>query len=133
MKYCGVVLKVCGVAVMTLVVIAALGPANLLPRTGLWQLEHFVGYFAVTLIVCLAWPRPFMVGGTLMAVAVALEALQALTPDRSANLIAALLGAGGVLAAALVAEVFMRVRRRLQAEPAPLQSPTVLRRMERRR
>jgi VanZ family protein len=133
MKYSGVVLKVCSAAVMTLVVIAALGPANLLPRTGLWQLEHLVGYFAVTLIVCLAWPRPFMVGGTLMAVAVALEALQALTPDRSANLIAALLGAGGVLAAALVAEVFMRIRRRLQAEHAPLQSPTVLRRMERPR
>jgi VanZ family protein len=133
MKYSGVVLKVCSAAVMTLVVIAALGPANLLPRTGLWQLEHLVGYFAVTLIVCLAWPRPFMVGGTLMAVAVALEALQALTPDRSANLIAALLGAGGVLAAVLVAEVFMRIRRRLQAEHAPLQSPTVLRRMERPR
>jgi len=43
-----------------------------------------------------------------MAVAALLEALQALTPDRSANLEAALLGAAGALAAALVAELFIR-------------------------
>jgi hypothetical protein len=34
--------------------------------------------------------------------------LQALTPDRSSNLLAALYGAGGVLAAALLAEYFIR-------------------------
>jgi len=43
-----------------------------------------------------------------MAVAALLESLQALTPDRSANLEAALWGAGGALAAALVAELFIR-------------------------
>ena len=45
------------------------------------------------------------------AVATLLEGLQALTPDRSANLEAALWGAAGALAAALVAELFVRVWR----------------------
>ena len=46
-----------------------------------------------------------------MAVATLLEAMQALTPDRSANLEAALWGAAGALAAALVAELSVRVWR----------------------
>jgi VanZ family protein len=75
-------------------------------------MEHFLGYFAVTLIVCLAWPRPFVVAGALVVVAGLLEGLQALTPDRHPNLIAALCGAGGVVAAALLAELFIRARRR---------------------
>jgi VanZ family protein len=75
-------------------------------------MEHFLGYFAVTLIVCLAWPRPFVVAGALVVVAGLLEGLQALTPDRHPNLIAALCGAGGALVAALLAELFIRARRR---------------------
>jgi hypothetical protein len=47
-----------------------------------------------------------MAGGAL------LEGLQAFTPDRTANLLAAVCGAGGALAAALLAELFVRVRRR---------------------
>jgi VanZ family protein len=98
---------------MVLLVIGALGPANWTPRTALgWQTDHFVGYFAITLLVCFAWPRPFMVAGALTAIAALLEALQAFTPHRSANLVAALCSAGGVLAAALVAELFIRARRR---------------------
>ena len=101
--------KACSVPIMVLLVIAALGPAKWAPRTELgWQFDHFIGYFGITLFVCLAWPRPFVVGGVIMAVAALLEALQALTPDRSANLEAALLGAAGALAAALVAELFIR-------------------------
>ena len=97
---------------MVLLVIGALGPANWTPRTALgWQIDHFLGYFAITLLVCLAWPRPFVVGGVLLAAAFLLEGLQALTPDRSANLEAALWGAGGVLAAAVVAEIFIRAWR----------------------
>jgi hypothetical protein len=46
-----------------------------------------------------------------MCVAALLEGLQALTPDRSANLEAALWGAGGALVAALVAELFIRAWR----------------------
>ena len=104
--------KVCGGVIMVLLVIGALGPANWTPRTALgWQFDHFLGYFAITLFICFAWPRPLVVGGVLMAAAFLLEGLQALTPDRSANLEAALCGAGGALAAALVAELFSRAWR----------------------
>ena len=104
--------KVLSVAIMVLLVIGALGPANWTPRTALgWQIDHFLGYFAITLLVCFAWPRPFLVGGVLVAAAFLLEGLQAFTPDRTANLVAALCGAGGVLAAALVAEMVIRAWR----------------------
>ena len=101
--------KVCSGAIVVLLVIAALGPAKWAPRTELgWRFDHFIGYFGITLFFCFGWPRPFMVGGVVMAVAALLEALQALTPDRSANLDAALWGAAGALAAALVCEVLIR-------------------------
>ena len=104
--------KVCSGVIIILLLIAALGPAKWAPRTELgWQLDHFIGYFGITLFFCFAWPRPFMVGGVVMLVAALLEALQALTPDRSANLEAALLGAAGALAAAFVAELFIRAWR----------------------
>jgi VanZ family protein len=104
--------KICSVAGMVLIVIFALGPANWQPRTGLgWEVDHFLGYFAITSVFCFAWPRPFVVGIALMAVSALLEGLQAFTPDRSANLEAALWGAGGALTAALLAELFMRVRK----------------------
>src|SRR6516164_7092099 len=101
--------KVCSLIIMVLLVVAALGPAKWAPRTELgWQFDHFIGYFGITLFFCFAWPRPLLVGGIIMAVAALLESLQALTPDRSANLEAALWGAGGAQAAALVAELFIR-------------------------
>jgi VanZ family protein len=107
-----VFMKCCSVAIIVLLVIAALGPAKWTPRTALgWQIDHFVGYFAITLFVCIAWPRPFVVGGALMVVSALLEGLQALTPDRSSNLVAAIWGAGGALAATLLAELFIRVWR----------------------
>jgi hypothetical protein len=46
-----------------------------------------------------------------MAAAALLEALQAFSPGRSANFIAALCGAGWVLVAALIAELFIRAWR----------------------
>jgi hypothetical protein len=105
--------KFCSVVVIALLVIVALGPANWQPRTGLgWQIDHFVGYFVITSIVCFAWPRPFVVGGALMVVSALLEGLQDFTPDRSANLEATLWGAGGALAAALLAGLFIRARKR---------------------
>jgi VanZ family protein len=104
--------KVLSVAIMVLLVIGALGPANWTPRTALvWQIDHFLGYFAITLLVCFAWPRLLAVGGVLMAAAFLLEGLQAFTPDRTANPVAALCGAGGVLAAVLVSELFIRAWR----------------------
>jgi VanZ family protein len=104
--------RVCSGIVMILLVIGALGPENWTPRTALgWQFDHFLGYFAITLLVCFAWPRPFVVGGVLVVAAFLLEGLQALTPDRTANLVAALCGAGGVLTAVLIAELFIRAWR----------------------
>jgi hypothetical protein len=64
---------------------------------------------------CLAWPRPLVVGGVLRAFAVLLEGLQAFMPDRSSYYVAALYSAGGVLASALLAELFIRVQRRFQS------------------
>jgi hypothetical protein len=68
--------------------LAAIAADSLVPvawqvRTGLhWLIEHFLAYFAVTLVFCLAWPRPFLVAACLMMVAGAMEALQGLTADR---------------------------------------------------
>ena len=102
-------MKFCGVAVIVLLVIAALGPAKWQPRTELgWEIDHFAGYFVATTILLLAWPRPLVVGGALMAVAGLLESLQALTLDRSSYYVAALYGAGGALAAAVLAALFIR-------------------------
>ena len=109
----GKLLKFCSAAALVLLVIIALGPAKWTPRTALgWEIDHFLGYFAITSLFCLAWPRPFVVGVALMAVAALLEGLQALTPDRSSYFLAAFYGAGGALAAALLAELFIRARRR---------------------
>ena len=106
------VAKFCSVAAMVMVVVVALGPAEWAPRTPLgWQFDHFAGYFAITALVCFAWPRPFVVGVALMVVSGLLEGLQYFTPDRHANLEATLYGAGGALAAALLAELFIRARR----------------------
>ena len=102
--------KACCIPITVLLVIAALGPAKWAPRTELgWQFDHFIGYFGITLFFCLGWPRPFVVGGAFMVVAALLEGLQAFTPDRTAYLPAIFYGAAGALAAALVAEVFIRV------------------------
>ena len=109
-------MKFCSAVVMVLLVIIALGPAKWQLRSGFgWEIDHFVGYFAITSMFCLAWPRPLVVGGALMAGGALLEGLQAFTPDRSSNLLAAIYGAGGTLAAALLAELFLRVRRRRAA------------------
>jgi hypothetical protein len=45
--------KVCSGAIMVLLVIGTLGPESWTPRTARgWQVDHFVGYFAITLLVC---------------------------------------------------------------------------------
>src|SRR5215212_7818812 len=106
--------KVCSVSAVVLLVFAALGPGKWIPRSGYgWQFDHFVCYFAFTLTVCLAWPRALVVGGAMTAFALLLEALQAFTPDRIPDLHAALYSAGGVVAAALPADLFMRAPKRL--------------------
>ncbi len=115
-SYFGALAKICSIAAMALLVFAALGPANWQPRTGLgFQIDHFLALFIVTSVVCLAWPRPIVVGAAFMAASALLEWLQGFTPDRTPNLEAALYGAGGALAAALLAGFFKRAwtRRRV--------------------
>lgn len=92
---------------------AALSPLYYwVPRTNLgFELDHFLAFFVVTTLVCVAWPRPFVVGGALMVVGMLLEALQLLTPDRSANVLGAFYSAVGALAATVVAELFIGARR----------------------
>src|SRR5262249_7916524 len=106
-------MKVCCLAALVVLVFIGLGPGKWQPRTGLgWEFDHFFGYFLLTLMFCLAWPRPFVVGGAIVVFGVALEALQAFTPDRSSNLHAAIYGAAGALVAAFLAELFLRMWRR---------------------
>jgi len=107
------IIKFCSVALaIVAIVFAELGPGDWQLRTGFgWQTEHVLAYFVVTLIVCLVWPRPFVVGPAFMVASGLLEALQALTPDRHANFEAALDGAGGALAAALLVALVTRAWR----------------------
>jgi VanZ family protein len=110
-------LKVCSVAALVLLVFLALGPAKWQPRSGLgFEFDHFVGYFVFTLVFCLAWPRPLVIGAALTVLAVVLENLQSFLPDRSSYFVAALYSAGGVLAAALLAELFIRARTLFQSK-----------------
>src|SRR5687767_7745864 len=96
-------IRLCGVAAIGLLVFASLSGEAAQPRTVLgWQLEHFLGYFLATLVVCSAWPRRLLVGAVIMVLAFLLEGLQAFTPDRTPNLLAALIGAGGALVAILL-------------------------------
>jgi VanZ family protein len=109
------ILKLCGGAVLILLVFVALGPAKWAPRSGFgWEIDHFVGYFVITLMLCFAWPRPLVVGGGLVVFAASLEALQALTPDRSSNVFAALYSACGVVLAAVIAGLFIQARTRFR-------------------
>jgi VanZ family protein len=106
-------LKVCSVAVLFLLVFAALGPAKWIPRSGLgWQIDHVVGYFALTFTFCLVWQRPLVAGGAFAALAMLLEGLQAFTPDRHADVYAALISASGAMAAILPADFLIRAPRR---------------------
>src|SRR5262249_4319558 len=110
------ILKIFCVAVLVVLAFVGLGPARWQPRSGLgWEIDHFVGYFMITLICSLAWPRPLVVGGVLMVFAVLLEGLQAFMPDRSSYYLAAVYSAAGVLAAAVVAELFVRARGQFRA------------------
>src|SRR5262249_26939995 len=104
------VVRASGAAVLVLLLLfAALGPAKLQVRTELgWKFDHVIGYFGFTLLFCLAWPRPIIVGGALMAAAVLLEAMQALTPDRCCDFQAALYSVGGALAGGLFANLCSR-------------------------
>ena len=95
-----------GALLIVAIAVASVVPVDWQLRTGLhWLTEHFLIYFAATTIICLAWPRPFVVAGVLMVLAGLLEALQGLTSDRIPDLPTAFCGAAGVLAGALLASL----------------------------
>ena len=96
-----------GVIILIAAVVASLIPANMQIRTGLhWQVEHFLFYFIATAIFCVAWPRPFIVAGVMMAFSALLEALQGLTPDPTA-----LSAAAGALTAGVLAKLVILARK----------------------
>ena len=87
------------------IVFATLAPKGWPVRLGLhWLVEHFLVYFALTTLFCLAWPRPMLVAMLLLPVAVGLEAAQGLTPDRTPDAATALAAATGVACGALLAD-----------------------------
>jgi hypothetical protein len=98
----------CSIAGAAFLVFAHLSPVKWKPRTGLGgSIDHFLAYFAVTLIVYLAWPQPLVVAAALMGVSALLEGLQRFTVDRTPTFLAAFCGAGGALAAVLLAELLL--------------------------
>ena len=70
-----------------------------------------------------------MVGGALMVFAVLLEGLQAFMPDRSSYYLAAVYSAAGVLAATVLAELFVGAWRRFCSKRAVSTQPSPLLRM----
>jgi len=92
---------------------ATLAPADWQFRLGLhWLAEHFLVFFALTVLACLIWPRPMLVATVLLPVAVGLEAAQGLTPDRTPDLGTGLTAAAAVALAALLADLLLTVRKR---------------------
>lgn len=101
-----------GAAALALIALATLMPTEWVPRPGLhWLVEHFISYFALTVIVCMAWPRPVPVAAVLMVLAGVLEALQGATVDRTPDTLSALSGAAGVLVAAFLFWAIARSRK----------------------
>ena len=102
-----------GAAAFAAVAMAALLPTKWVPRTGLgWQVEHFSVYFATTLVLCIAFRRPYVVVISVILSSAILEVLQGLTPDRLPDLTTALCGAAGAISAAILIELFIRARGR---------------------
>jgi VanZ family protein len=97
-----------GVVLLAAIVVATFVPAAWQVRLGLhWLLEHFLAYFALTLVFSIATRRPMAVAAVLLPLAIILESLQALTADRVADAVTALFAASGVASAALLADLAM--------------------------
>jgi VanZ family protein len=100
-----------GAALVVAIAVDSLVPAGWQIRLGLhWLIEHFLAYFAVTFVLCLAWRRPLVVAGLLMMLAALLEASQGLTSDRVPDLATAFCGAAGVMVGALLADLVVRAQ-----------------------
>jgi VanZ family protein len=88
------------------IAVASLVPAAWRIRLGPnWLVEHFLAYFCLTAVFCLASRKPMAVAATLIPLALVLEALQALTPDRVPDAVTALFATTGVASAALLADL----------------------------
>ncbi|WP_298885702.1 VanZ family protein [uncultured Bradyrhizobium sp.] len=92
-----------GWLLLALVAFFTLGPIYDRPVIAAPHLEHFVAFFALGLVFARAYPnRIVLVVLLVIGSAIALEALQLLTPDRHARLIDAFYKmAGGALGMAL--------------------------------
>ena len=107
--------RFCGITIFGALIVASLFLPSQLEqmRTGHWEIEHFVAYLIAVPIICLGWPRPFLVATTLIPAAALLEVLQWLKPDHSPNFFAALSSIGGVLVGALLATLIIRAMEQL--------------------
>jgi hypothetical protein len=106
-------LTVAGAVLLAAIALAAVIPEGWQVRLGLhWVVEHFLAFFTVTLVFCLAWPRPMAVAAVMLPVAILIEAAQVLTPDRTADFATALFAATGVACAALSADLVITLRKR---------------------
>jgi hypothetical protein len=111
-------LALAGVVLLAAIVVASFVPAAWQVRLGLhWLLEHFLAYFALTLVFSLATRRPMAVAAALLPLAILLESLQALTADRVADAVTALFAAAGVASAALFADLAMALGRKAASGP----------------
>ena len=100
-----------GAAAAVALAVATLIPGSWVPRTGLgYKFEHFSAYFVTAIILSVASRRPYVVAGSLVVVAALLEALQNLTPDRSADLTAPLAAAAGAICGATLIIVLLWVK-----------------------
>jgi hypothetical protein len=104
---------------MVVVVTLMLPPELERLRTGHWFLEHLFGYFVAASIVCIAWPRPLLIGAAFTVGAFVLEGLQFWTPTHSPALISAIGGAGGAITAAALTKLFMIARDRRSKVASP--------------
>jgi len=102
-----------GAVLLVGIAYAALLPVDWQIRTGLhWLVEHFLIFFTVTVLFCLAWRKPMAVAAVLLPVAIIIETAQGLTPDRVADPATALMAAAGVASAALLADAVLGWRKR---------------------
>jgi hypothetical protein len=117
-------IRLCGLLALAVIVFASFLPAKWEQlRTGHWAVEHFLAYFVATSIICLGWHRPFIVAGSLVVAAAILEALQSLTPNHTPNFLSVVSGAGGALAAVLLAELIRGIWRAANRQPTEPQVP----------
>ena len=101
-----------GAIAATALTLATLLPARWIPRTGLgWEDEHFIIYFATTIVLSLASRRPYVVAIALTMFAGVLEACQGLTPDRFPDVTAALSGSAGVISATILVILISRAEK----------------------